>query len=648
MSDNILEQFNLIKNIIKINHNDEVFASLIYGDGFNEAMVPYLTSNTLFSFLHSLLFKRVNVESAKLAVHSLLLIVKDDNSAELVMEICKHSFPDIVISRKLSDILNIFPGHRCMIKISGKIVGYIFIEISGKANIKLMNKKFKKDNRLTVPGFIATHYFMRNMTIYYESTESSNRYKNISDFLYICYDVLNKAPDIFSITDFLRSVYDIFSPVATVNDPFYKFVSANILSEMLKYLNPPAVMNGEKVLFQNIEERMNSDTIEQFNSDHTISMRCLLNHFIMFMNNRIMGDHRKDGIGFVTKSGGEVYRYYGLGDYTNDIDVKVFFYQRRREEASETYKDAQRNILSFMLALRYIIKNYNFSELEYNVKLEFLGANMSLVYKPVQDGIFNTRVRSILIPQDIQRRIHDHLHENKGIRLFSLDYILQLDMKIGNRTNFVSLSTRSTTSPLDVAFQPLYRDGMNDKVKKNKLRHDVTDKLYMNILSKDYLLDDLKLLLHLPERAHKHHKDQERIKFLEENDFINEENAHKLSSICSITDNNNDIMIQYQRMSDILIQTYLDNQIEIEREMKNFEDTLTDDIRNELVTTRYKTKYYKDQRIHSSYKSRNRSRSRDRSRNRSRSRDRSRNRSRSRRSNSRTRRSNSRSRSDRS
>ena len=35
-------------------------------------------------------------------------------------------------------------------------------------------------------------------------------------------------------------------------------------------------------------------------------------------------------------------------------------------------------------------------------------------------------------------------------------------------------------------------------------------------------------------------------------------------------------------MSDILIQTYLDNQIEIEREMKNFEDTLTDDIRNEL------------------------------------------------------------------
>ena len=65
MSDNILEQFNLIKNIIKINHNDEVFASLIYGDGFNEAMVPYLTSNTLFSFLHSLLFKRVNVESAK-------------------------------------------------------------------------------------------------------------------------------------------------------------------------------------------------------------------------------------------------------------------------------------------------------------------------------------------------------------------------------------------------------------------------------------------------------------------------------------------------------------------------------------------------------------------------------------------------------
>ena len=56
------------------------------------------------------------------------------------------------------------------------------------------------------------------------------------DFFNICYDVLNKAPDIFVITDFLRSVYDIFSPVATVNDPFYKFVSANILSEMLKYL----------------------------------------------------------------------------------------------------------------------------------------------------------------------------------------------------------------------------------------------------------------------------------------------------------------------------------------------------------------------------------------------------------------------------
>ena len=35
----------------------------------------------------------------------------------------------------------------------------------------------------------------------------------------------------------------------------------------------------------------------------------------------------------------------------------------------------------------------------------------------------------------------------------------------------------------------------------------------MNILSKDYLLRDLKLLLNVPEGAHKHHKDKRRIKF---------------------------------------------------------------------------------------------------------------------------------------
>ena len=116
---------------------------------------------------------------------------------------------------------------------------------------------------------------------------------------------------------------------------------------------------------------MNSDTIEQLDSDHTISMRCLLNHFIMFMNNRIYWViTEKMVLGLLRKAVVKYIAYYGLGDYTNDIDVKVFFYHYvDAKKLVNHYKDAQRNILSFMLALRYIIKNYNFTISNTIVKL---------------------------------------------------------------------------------------------------------------------------------------------------------------------------------------------------------------------------------------------------------------------------------------
>jgi hypothetical protein len=135
---------------------------------------------------------------------------------------------------------------------------------------------------------------------------------------------------------------------------------------------------------------------------------------------------------------------------------------------------------------------------------------------------------------NLKQRNADYLYENGGIRLFSLDWAFDLTVYIQSSFNggsYYSYNSRATTSPLDVAFQPLPKF---DYTQSPILQHNLTENVSINILSPQYLIADLELLLSLPERKHKNHKDIARKKYLEDNSKrgIVDTIGNQLSSLC--------------------------------------------------------------------------------------------------------------------
>lgn len=548
-----MEMENLKLEYSKDEYKKVIFTSFIYGDGFNEVLeiiydqdVNILMNALADKYNESRVYSLFSTPStqapllkqklrAEIHDHSLLFIVPNYDVALFLKQTCENMFT-IEASDFLKDIINIFPGYRLIITQNNIEIGFIFIEISDSVNIELMNQYFKFQNKLNIDGFIATHYLMREMQVTYRD-DLDRQYRFVKDYLFICYDIL-KHNNNFDIINFLTKVNEIFGPSSNTSlTQQYAFISSNIFTEMLSYLNPKditLVNSGEKLQdYNELDTRLNSDTIEQKTSTFgDITLRCLLNHFIMYINNEILV---KRNIGFASKSGGEVYRYYGLGDRTNDIDAKIFFNPLKRGETANAHKEAQKDILKAMFALREIIQRKSFNALEYDFEFEIFNATVRLQYRPVKDDCYYTRIRSILIEiANLKQRNADYLYENGGIRLFSLDWAFDLTVYIQSSFNggsYYSYNSRATTSPLDVAFQPLPKF---DYTQSPILQHNLTENVSINILSPQYLIADLELLLSLPERKHKNHKDIARKKYLEDNSKrgIVDTIGNQLSSLC--------------------------------------------------------------------------------------------------------------------
>ena len=610
-------RLNEIKNSLEMGEmGPNIFSTFIYGDGYNEALET---------------FSNINPEYVDVHVHSLLILLNDENNVEYVKEVVNNTTGKNNWKSSNGLVVNIFQGDTILIVENNNLIGAIFIEIHKDLNISLMNTCFKQDNKLTMEGFIGTNYFMRNMTIHYNDNKTdNNRPLSINDLLFKAYDKLNSLERI-DLIQYMKNITEIYRKCSTYEDPFYRFVAGNILLEIVKYINPNASITPPQLstvrradveqiedTFDKAETILNSKTIEQtanYNKNANITLRCILNHFIMYMNNIILEEEK---IGFATKSGGEVYRYYGMDEgYTNDIDSKIFFYCTNNYDM---IKEKQKQILITMLEMRTIISHCKFSKNTMFVDFTLFGNNISFTYKPLENTNYDTRVRSILIPNKTEINEDDYLHENEGIRLFSLDFFYGLTVDINNNdfSNLVkyTLETRASAAPLDVAFQPLQKcspkrqtvfrnenyNDKNEKIKNNKIKiplsadnHDITNKhrLYMNILSIDYLIKDLTLLLHLPERAHKNEKDKARINFLSSITIgsVNEITEKKLNSLC---------VENVYNLYDNLTYHYDSNKDEFEsiykEELECLLKTLTDneripyDLTTTLSSKRYKTK----------------------------------------------------------
>ena len=295
---------------------------------------------------------------------------------------------------------------------------------------------------------------------------------------------------------------------------FYKSISSNILKDMLKTYNPNVVKgvnitdeDGNDTIerqqfgkYSDIESYLNAASLETSIGRDSRNLRCVINILIMIINRQILENGR---VGLCSKSGGEVYRYFGFPiDYTNDIDTKIFYSSALSVADIATI---QQKILQLLIIIIYYIKfNGNIEGLidhiNQNFYIQFGGLDITLNFENF-GGDFCTRVRSKMI---------------SDIRLFSLDVYIGANFMLTTRTPTATANIKSymVTSPLDVA-------NMRNISSENVIHEGyIMDVDGMVILSRKYLLEDLELLKTKEERQSKKEKDEARHTFLQTNTEI--------------------------------------------------------------------------------------------------------------------------------
>lgn len=378
-----------------------------------------------------------------------------------------------------------------------------------------------------------------------------------------------KASDLI---DFLKKTSDIFMRC----HPFYKYISGNLLKDMLSFCNPSMTsmdeMSGSPAYFNSyndLESELNAlcletsignpDTI-QFPTEEvsaaaaaaktipapplvkTDNLRCILNMIILIFNAILTNNGVK---GVCTKSGGEVYRYYGDKiPYTNDIDTKIFYSSSLNKEEKI---DIQKNLILLLILLTIYIKNnnniVNFIKRIQPKYIHFGDLLIKASFETFKIGgvetNYNTRVRSKFI---------------SGVRLFSIDVYIgtifelsetpikiqaQYINEVYNSNPIIDskrkylldrpihvINSYTTVAPLDVA-------NINNMSYEEIMYKDyIVFVDTMPILSKKYLIHDIQILLQRPERESKRDKDISRMNLLE--DVMEEKNptTNPILNVC--------------------------------------------------------------------------------------------------------------------
>jgi hypothetical protein len=452
----------------------------------------------------------------------------------------------------------------------GKLIGIsnhgsIAIEYGKNINLAALNAM-----RSPTEQFIVIHSFLINNS------------SNIKELLQTRYKKID------NLELFLSNVVAIFADC----DLYYTFTAANILKNILSYANPPMENERPKsatpitpqeddtadevappiyntadeppaplpsYTYDMIETEINALTLEaSISVADSTNLRCLINSFITFINTVIL---RNNADGYCSKSGGEVYRYYGIKEtITNDIDTKIFL----------TTKDPanilriKREILTAMLMMRYIIRNQQYIR---NLKIatkrcRVFNTDIEISYTslPSSTYYFDSKVRSISIDIAKLKGTTD-----KGIRLFSIDTFKQMNIKVGGS---LILHGLHQSSPLDIAIMPL--GSTYDPV--------MAEGMY--ILSTAYLLKDLKFLLKSAERQEKNAKDKVRYAFIGTKPTVQPPIARALS-VCSELSMNEVFNILYGQAA---------IQQDTVCHMAHFDKTITGSGRT-YNNERYKTKF---------------------------------------------------------
>ena len=383
----------------------------------------------------------------------------------------------------------------------------IAVEFNINVNLTLMNQIFITDNKLNMYGNIA----INNLIIWHDDETNTKKIQTHLNQTYDNLKKLNKKGSEF--TSFLKGVDDIFAKCHL----YYKSTSVNILQNVLSHFNPVLIdhqdvyigndrfnvnLNGkrQKLMeggysnkYLDLVTEVNALTLETSigGTAKNANLRCMINAFISYINKVILVDNK----GICVKSGGEVFRYYGdPTPYTNDIDVKVFYNEKNTDD--ETAK-LQSEILKQMLCMRYMIKVGDYVN---NIRIRSKKTTQEIFNNVIGISFQNTskdfdsRVRSIFI--DISKSTYN------GIRLFSLDIFLEMNITMINSDGNYNFKGNFSAAPLDIANNPNNSSITDDELNKifntgvSNVANKVDDNMY--ILSVPYLINDLEQLIQKP------------------------------------------------------------------------------------------------------------------------------------------------------
>jgi hypothetical protein len=426
----------------------------------------------------------------------------------------------------IKSIINsyIFPG--LLIKVYNKL-DILLAEISYEVSCKIDINSFQlhavnpNNNYVNWVGWIIVSFF---------SINADDKYKSVFDSFIRLLDMKSNSSYKYAST-LLIIVQNVFRNSSILE---YRYKSDHLLQYILLLLNNQLTISNQsspdthltyeqfvnsvedKVLeygYMNIPHSMTTQsTLQQ------ITLRQLINHCIYVMS-LLISPYAK-----ISKSGGEVYRYYGnygKDTKTKDIDTKVFFMPGISEENKII---VYQNIITVALIYVSIISHFNFMTSYINVMTSNNHINIT-------GNIFGEAFRLDLQPFTTQSAAADEDHQRdqrdvslrsikiSGIKLLSIDLIA--------KTTFTFLETRSQiygkiiSSPLDIAFDKYAFDPTNVVLTRQNI----------NILTPQYLIKDITKIMKDPSRKTKNSKDVARRDFIshKSNQQINEDMSIKLN-----------------------------------------------------------------------------------------------------------------------
>ena len=408
----------------------------------------------------------------------------------------------------------IFPGLYIRIyDASDTLLSEISYEVSSKLDID----KFQLfavnplNNCVNWVGWVITSFF---------SIHADDIYKSKFDkFIFFLDSISNSG---YKYVSTLLSIIQVIFKDCSILE--YRYKADHLFQYMLQLLDVRITITHptlpvENVTYKQFESSVQDKVLDYGHMDipqsspphsmQRVTLRNLINHCINVVNMAVSPN------AVLSKSGGEVYRYYGnyaSSSETKDIDTKLFLVPGIPEENK---MEVFRTVITIVLMYVSIISQFNFMTSYINVVTSDNTINME---GTIMNEDFRLDIRPF-VTHERQRDVSLRSIKVSDIKLLSIDVVARTTFTF--RETRIQIDGKIISSPLDIALDksPYSSDNV------------ISTPEGINILTPQYLIKDIKKILKDPIRISKKQKDLARLEFISDpsNQIINPHSSAMLN-----------------------------------------------------------------------------------------------------------------------